>query len=110
MRLATTLAWCPKLSQAWFHEGAVNDARFSADGARVVTACEDGTAHVWDTRTGYGRFWVVTNDYEIVPRSQARTAQAALARHLRTQRTLNAVLAEQSGEDVPARAGACPSA
>ncbi len=29
------------------HGGGVNSVAFSADGAHVVTACEDGTAHVW---------------------------------------------------------------
>ncbi|MBU0755447.1 MAG: protein kinase, partial [Planctomycetes bacterium] len=34
------------------HQGAVNSAVFSADGARVLTASEDGTAQLWDTATG----------------------------------------------------------
>jgi WD40 repeat protein/serine/threonine protein kinase len=34
------------------HSGQVFDASFSHDGARVVTASEDGTARVWDAATG----------------------------------------------------------
>lgn len=34
------------------HEGNVEIARWSRDGERVVTASRDGTARVWDARTG----------------------------------------------------------
>ena len=34
------------------HQGEVRAAAFSPDGARVVTASADGTARVWDARTG----------------------------------------------------------
>jgi WD40 repeat protein len=34
------------------HDGWVNSAQFSADGQRVVTACSDETARVWDAATG----------------------------------------------------------
>src|ERR1700691_2043548 len=34
------------------HSGLVNDVAFSADGSRIVTASWDGTARVWDTKTG----------------------------------------------------------
>ena len=34
------------------HDGAVMDARFSADGTRIVTASSDGTARLWDVETG----------------------------------------------------------
>ena len=34
------------------HDGAVNSAGLSPDGARVVAASDDGTARVWDARTG----------------------------------------------------------
>ena len=34
------------------HDGIVNTARFSANGARVVTASDDNTARVWDASTG----------------------------------------------------------
>jgi WD40 repeat protein len=33
------------------HTKAVNDARFNADGTRIVTASNDGTARIWDPRT-----------------------------------------------------------
>ena len=43
--------------RAWLalrgHEGAVNDAAFSPDGALVVTGGEDGTVRVWNARTGH---------------------------------------------------------
>jgi WD40 repeat protein len=32
--------------------GAVNSVRFSPDGARLVTASADGTAQLWDARSG----------------------------------------------------------
>jgi eukaryotic-like serine/threonine-protein kinase len=34
------------------HTGYVYSATFSPDGSRVVTACSDGTAKVWDVKTG----------------------------------------------------------
>jgi type II secretory pathway pseudopilin PulG len=34
------------------HKDLVNSARFSPHGARVVTASADGTAMIWDARTG----------------------------------------------------------
>jgi WD40 repeat protein len=34
------------------HDGWVNSAVFSPDGARVVTASRDQTARVWDAATG----------------------------------------------------------
>ena len=39
----------------WFaegHSGMVNSAVFSGDGSRVATASDDGTARIWDSRTG----------------------------------------------------------
>jgi WD40 repeat protein len=38
------------------HNGFVRDAAFSADGTRLVTASDDGTARVWDARTGAALF------------------------------------------------------
>ena len=35
-----------------FHSDRVNQAVFSPDGLRVVTACQDGNAQVWDAVTG----------------------------------------------------------
>ena len=34
------------------HEALVNSVAFSADGTRIVTASEDGTARLWDAATG----------------------------------------------------------
>ena len=34
------------------HDGAVRNVAYSPDGARIVTGSLDGTARIWDTRTG----------------------------------------------------------
>ena len=34
------------------HDDWVRAASFSADGARIVTACSDKTARIWDVKTG----------------------------------------------------------
>jgi len=47
IRLAAVMRHCPRLTRAWFHDGRVNDASFSPDGGRVLTACADGTARVF---------------------------------------------------------------
>src|SRR5262249_10142908 len=52
VRLATLLRHCPKLVQMFFHEGIVYYAQFSPDGRRLLTASNDGTARVWDLKTG----------------------------------------------------------
>src|SRR5262249_49126350 len=52
MRLACTILQCPKPTQCWFHSNKVNSAQFSPDATRVVTACEDRSARVWDVTTG----------------------------------------------------------
>jgi WD40 repeat protein len=44
------------------HEGAVNSAAFSPDGARIVTASDDRTAHIWDA--GVGREIAVLRGHE----------------------------------------------
>ena len=35
------------------HQARLNSVRFSQDGKRVVVACEDGTAQIWDAQTGH---------------------------------------------------------
>lgn len=52
IRFATTLRGAPRLIQMWFHDEAVNDAQFSSDGSRVVTASSDQTARIWDAVSG----------------------------------------------------------
>ena len=51
-RIAAVLQQCPKLVRFWRHDGRVVHAEFDADGRRVLTASEDGTARVWDVATG----------------------------------------------------------
>jgi WD40 repeat protein len=34
------------------HTDQINTAVFAPDGRRIVTASRDGTARIWDTRTG----------------------------------------------------------
>ena len=52
LRLASAIQQCPRLLQAWFHNDTVIDAQFSPDGRWVLTAGEEGEAHVWDVETG----------------------------------------------------------
>jgi WD40 repeat protein len=52
MRIGMILRQSPKLSQLWLHREAVNHVEFSPDGRFVVTASDDDTACVWDTKTG----------------------------------------------------------
>jgi WD40 repeat protein/serine/threonine protein kinase len=51
-RLGALLRYAPKPAIVWVHRKDVYWAEFSGDGRRVVTAGRDGTAQVWDTRTG----------------------------------------------------------
>ncbi len=52
LRIGTLLEYAPRLAQQWSHAGPVIMARFSPDGARVVTASEDRTARVWSVASG----------------------------------------------------------
>jgi WD40 repeat protein len=51
-RIASVLSQAPKPTQVWFHDGPVFCARFSPDGARVITASGDGSARIWLTESG----------------------------------------------------------
>jgi WD40 repeat protein/Flp pilus assembly protein TadD len=51
-RIAAVLHGLPRLTSIWVHDGSVNDSRFSPDGSRVLTAGDDGKAHLWDSETG----------------------------------------------------------
>ena len=48
----TQLSWQVPLTGSMRHDGEVRSAQFSADGQRVVTASDDGTARLWDATTG----------------------------------------------------------
>src|SRR6185437_12605790 len=51
-RIAALVNGLPRLAQLWIHDGAVNEARFSPNGKHVLTAGDDGKAHLWDSETG----------------------------------------------------------
>jgi WD40 repeat protein len=51
-RLASVLEQRPRLVQLWRHPDRVTSAEYSPDGRRVLTACADGFARVWDLATG----------------------------------------------------------
>jgi WD40 repeat protein/tetratricopeptide (TPR) repeat protein len=51
IRLGMLLRQCPRPVRVFFHPGNVQQAAFSPDGRRLVTAGDDGTAQVWDVAT-----------------------------------------------------------
>ena len=51
-RFARTLAHAPQLERQLAHPAAVASAAFAADGKRIVTACADGLARVWEASRG----------------------------------------------------------
>jgi WD40 repeat protein len=52
LRLGSTLALCPKLTQMWFAPGQVSDVEFSPDGKNVLLAQYFGKAEIHDLQTG----------------------------------------------------------
>ncbi len=57
IRIASVLRDCPKLVGIFAHSNApINQAAFSPDGRRLVTASDDHTAGVWDLATGAQQF------------------------------------------------------
>ncbi|MBL8298742.1 MAG: hypothetical protein JNN30_10405 [Rhodanobacteraceae bacterium] len=50
--LAMQQSTSPKLRSAFEHKRAVIFVAFSPDGTRVVTASDDGSAHLWDAQSG----------------------------------------------------------
>jgi WD40 repeat protein/tRNA A-37 threonylcarbamoyl transferase component Bud32 len=48
LRLACVLEQCPRLDGICFHTSPVLEARFDANGDRVLTRTEDGRAFLWD--------------------------------------------------------------
>jgi WD40 repeat protein len=52
VRLATSLAQCPRLLQLWAVTSAVTAVDFSPHGRWVMATSEDGAAHVWDSASG----------------------------------------------------------
>ena len=52
LRIGTILEQMPKLTQLWYHSGAVCDVRFDASGHQVAVAESNGMVRVWDVRSG----------------------------------------------------------
>lgn len=52
LRLSAVLAQCPKQVQMFYQGGRINDAEFSPNGQRVLTAKWFGNAQVWDSTSG----------------------------------------------------------
>jgi WD40 repeat protein len=51
VRLGAILRQSPKLSGVFMHKDNVLSVEFSADGRRLLTGSEDGTARIWDATT-----------------------------------------------------------
>jgi hypothetical protein len=62
---------------------------------------------VWQTSTSYGRFWVVTNFYDLLPQSAVKTVDRAVAFHVRIQRAIAISDAREQGKPRPLHPGPC---
>ncbi len=52
VRIGAVLRNSPRLMQFWVLNSPVQHVEFSPNGQRILTAHEDGTAQLWDARTG----------------------------------------------------------
>jgi WD40 repeat protein/tetratricopeptide (TPR) repeat protein len=52
LRVGSLLAACPPPAHVWFHGGKVTAIDYTPDEELAVTASEDGTARIWDVKTG----------------------------------------------------------
>jgi WD40 repeat protein len=48
VNIGLVLGQCPKAVRLWLLDTQVNGAEFSPDGGRIILACPNGTAEVWD--------------------------------------------------------------
>jgi WD40 repeat protein len=74
------------IGQPLLHRDEVNSFEFSHDGRSIATACEDHTARVWESETGYPVSPWLPHDYEVL-----RAAFSPEATRLVTQSRRGAV-------------------
>ena len=75
---------------------------------KISTRRVDGCRfEVWQTSTSYGRFWVVTNFYDLLPQSAVKTVDRAVAFHVRIQRAIAISDAREQGKPRPLHPAPC---